>query len=54
MFNTLNHKGNANQHYTKIACHSSQIGNHHENKQQMLVRMEGGKEPSDTVGRSVN
>jgi hypothetical protein len=37
----LRHKGNANQNYTKIPSHSSQIGHHQENKQQMLVRMRG-------------
>jgi hypothetical protein len=40
MFNILTHKGNANQNYTEIHSHPSQIGNHQENKQQqMLVGM---------------
>jgi hypothetical protein len=33
MFNTLNVKRNANQNYTKILYHPSQIGHHQENKQ---------------------
>jgi hypothetical protein len=41
MFNILIHKGNANQNYTKIISHPSQIGNHQENKQQMLAGMQG-------------
>jgi hypothetical protein len=40
MVNTLNHEGNANQSYTKIASLPSQIGHCQENKQ-MLVRLWG-------------
>jgi hypothetical protein len=40
MFNVLTHKENANQNCTEIPSHSSQNGNHQENKwQQVLVRM---------------
>jgi hypothetical protein len=31
LFNTLSHKGNANQHYTEIPSHPSQDGNHQGN-----------------------
>jgi hypothetical protein len=40
MFSILNHKRNANQNGAEIPFHSSQNG-HQENKQQMLVRMQG-------------
>jgi hypothetical protein len=39
MFNICSQKGNANQDYTDISSHPSQIGNHQENQQQMLERM---------------
>jgi hypothetical protein len=45
MLNTLSHKGNANQNYTKISLHTSKIGNHQENKQQMLVKKHGKRHP---------
>jgi hypothetical protein len=32
MFNTLSHKGNANQNYTEILSHPHQNVNHQENK----------------------
>jgi hypothetical protein len=33
MLNNLSHKGNANQNYTEIPSHSTEIGYHQENKQ---------------------
>jgi hypothetical protein len=48
MFNTLSHKGNANQNFTDILSHPSHIGNHQGNKQQLLVRIRG-KENYQTV-----
>jgi hypothetical protein len=39
IFNTFSHKGNANQNYTEIPSHSSQLGHHQGNKQEMLGRM---------------
>jgi hypothetical protein len=55
MFNTLNHKGNANLNYPKFLCHPSQISNQQKNKQQeILARMWGEKESSNTVGEHVN
>jgi hypothetical protein len=55
MFNILIHKGNANQNYTNIPSHPSEIGNHQENKhQQMLMKIWEKNEPSYTVGGNVN
>jgi hypothetical protein len=52
MFNILRHKGNANQDYTNIPSHHSQIANHQKNKQ-MLVSI-GKKKPLSTVGGNVS
>jgi hypothetical protein len=45
----LIHRGNANQHYTKIPSYPSQISNHQENKQQQMLVRTLGKGPSYTV-----
>jgi hypothetical protein len=46
MFNTLSHKGNANENYTKIPPHPSQNGNYQENEiQQTLLRMQEKRNP---------
>jgi hypothetical protein len=45
MFDILSPIGNENQNDTEIPSHSSQKGYHQENKQQMLVRLWGKKEP---------
>jgi hypothetical protein len=36
MFDTLSHKGNANQNSTRIPSHPNQNGNHQEKKQQQM------------------
>jgi hypothetical protein len=41
MFDILSPKGNVNQNNTKIPSHHNQNGNHQENKQQTLVRIQG-------------
>jgi hypothetical protein len=38
VFNIFTHKGNANQKYTKILSHLSQIGHNQENKQKCWRR----------------
>jgi hypothetical protein len=41
MFNTLSHKGNANQNYTEILSHPTENSYHQENiKQRILVKMQ--------------
>jgi hypothetical protein len=55
MLSILNHKGNANQNYisfhpSEISSYPILIGNHQEDKQQMLVRMRERKEPSYIAG----
>jgi hypothetical protein len=52
--NGANQEGNANQNNPKIPSYPTQAGNHQENKQQMLARMQGEKEHSHTVGGNVN
>jgi uncharacterized protein len=52
VFNIVDHKGNAIQNYSEFSS-PSQIGNHQEHQQRMLVRM-WGKEPSSTAGGSGN
>jgi hypothetical protein len=54
MFNILKHKRHANQNYTKIPFHPVQNGNHQENKQQMLVRMQGKRNPQYAVSGKVD
>jgi hypothetical protein len=53
MCNTISYKGNENQNYTEIPSHPSENDCHQENKQQMLARMLGAKEPSYTVDRNI-
>jgi hypothetical protein len=48
------HKGNTNQNDIEISSHCNQKGYHQENKEQMLVRMQGEKKPLYTVGGNVN
>jgi dTDP-4-dehydrorhamnose 3,5-epimerase-like enzyme len=43
ILNIISHKGNANQNCIEISSTPSQKGYHQENKQQMLVRIWGGK-----------
>jgi hypothetical protein len=45
MFSNLSHRENANQNFTKIPFHPIQIGNHQENTQQILGKVQGEKEP---------
>jgi hypothetical protein len=45
MFDILNHKEKANQNYTKILPHPSQIGYYQENKKQMVARIWGKRNP---------
>jgi hypothetical protein len=46
MFNVLSDKGNANQNITEILSHSSQkLGYHQENKQQMVAKLQGKRDP---------
>jgi hypothetical protein len=47
-------KGNANQNHVKIIHHSFYNGYHQEQKQQMLARMTGKKEPSCTADGYIN
>jgi hypothetical protein len=49
MLNTLSHKGNTNQNYTKIPSHPSQNGHLQENNNKYWKGC-GKKEPSYTVG----
>jgi hypothetical protein len=53
MFNILIHRENINQNYTEIPTHPSQNGYDTENKQQMLVRLGIGKEPTCTIGENL-
>jgi hypothetical protein len=43
MFNILSHKGNASQNDIGIPSHPNQNGCHHDNKQQMVARMQGNR-----------
>jgi hypothetical protein len=45
MFNIVSYKGNENQHYTNIPSDPNQNDKHQENKQQMLMRMQGKGNP---------
>jgi hypothetical protein len=45
MFIILSHKGNVGQNYTKIPSLLSQNSKHEENKQQMLMKMQGKRNP---------
>jgi hypothetical protein len=45
MFNIVSHKGTRNQNGTEILSHPSQNGYHQENKQQILERMCGKRNP---------
>jgi hypothetical protein len=51
MLSIPGHKGNANQNVIEISPHSSQNGYHQEQKQQMLVRLQGKKEILFTIVR---
>jgi hypothetical protein len=44
-FNILSHKRSANQNKNKIQINPNQNGYHQENKQQMLVRIQGKRHP---------
>jgi hypothetical protein len=43
MINILHHKGNKNQNNIEILSHLSKNGYHQENKQQMLVLVQGNE-----------
>jgi hypothetical protein len=53
MFNILCHKRNANQNYTEIPSHTSQINYGQNQTAKMLARC-GEKKHSYTVGGNVN
>jgi hypothetical protein len=44
MLNIFSYKGNANKNHTEHPSHLSQNDCHQENKQQMLVRMQGKRD----------
>jgi hypothetical protein len=45
MLNILSHKGNRNQNGIETSSYPSQNGCHQEDKQQMLVKMQGRRNP---------
>jgi hypothetical protein len=51
MLTILSHKGNANENYTKILFHPSQIDNYRKtNNSKCWEGCQGIKEPSYTIG----
>jgi hypothetical protein len=46
---TLSHKRNVNQNYTKISSHPRLIGNHQKNNQQEMLLMMWENEASYTI-----